>query len=174
MCHVSCVCWDIQYAYRPFEVNNTRYTDLLDTRSYFFIHPFLAQLSTPSLALGMTWLMVHFSSDLLPTALLPTPISTLIDACVRCLANKDLPEDNKTAGIVGMPYHVNNVDMTVASNFLYGTSQAVLEGLNGGSARTYFVQNANFQQVYENTAQLVRSGTPSLSLSLHDSRRAHH
>jgi hypothetical protein len=59
-----------------------------------------------------------------------------------------------------MPYHVNNVDMTVASNFLFGTSQAVLEGLNGGSARTYFVQNANFQQVYENTAQLVRSVTP--------------
>jgi hypothetical protein len=68
---------------------------------------------------------------------------------------QDLPEDNKTSGIVGMPYHVNNVDMTVASNFLFGTSQAVLEGLNGGSARDYFVSHADFQQVYENTAQLV-------------------
>jgi hypothetical protein len=158
-----CVCY-IQYAYRPFEVNNTRYTDLLDTRSYFFIHPFLAQLSTPSLALGMTWLMVHYSSDL------PLPLFSRPIACVRVLAWQDLPEDNKTAGIVGMPYHVNNVDMTVASNFLFGTSQAVLEGLNGGSARTYFVQNANFQQVYENTAQLVRSESSSLFIS----KQAHH
>jgi hypothetical protein len=69
-----------------------------------------------------------------------------------------------------MPYHVNNVDMTVASNFLFGTSQAVLEGLNGGSARTYFVQNANFQQVYENTAQLVRSEPGSCHPALSSSQ----
>lgn len=112
-----------KYAYRPF-VSNGQFTDLIDPRSYYFMHPFLAQLSQPSLALGCTWLM-------------------------------DLVGDNKTSGVVGMPFHVNNVDMTVISNFLYGTSQAVLEELNGGAAKQYFISHPDFQQVYENSAQAI-------------------
>jgi hypothetical protein len=68
--------------------------------------------------------------------------------------------DNKTSGVVGMPFHVNNVDMTVISNFLYGTSQAVLEELNGGAAKQYFISHPDFQQVYENSAQAIRFGAP--------------
>jgi hypothetical protein len=98
----------------------------------------------------MTWLMV----PTLRLAVVGERARTHVASRRRVIV-QDLPEDNKTSGIVGMPYHVNNVDMTVASNFLFGTSQAVLEGLNGGSARDYFVSHADFQQVYENTAQLV-------------------
>ncbi len=67
--------------------------------------------------------------------------------------------DNKTSGVVGMPFHLNNVDMTVISNFLYGTSQVVLEELNGGAAKQYFVSHPDFQQVYENSAQAIRFRT---------------
>jgi hypothetical protein len=75
-------------------------------------------------------------------------------------ATQDLVGDNKTSGVVGMPFHLNNVDMTVISNFLYGTSQVVLEEINGGAAKQYFISHPDFQQVYENSAQAIRSGAP--------------
>lgn len=64
--------------------------------------------------------------------------------------------DNKTTGIVGMPFHLNNVDMTVNTNFLYGASQAILEELNDGAPKKYFINNPSFQKLYQHTAAAVR------------------
>jgi hypothetical protein len=88
-------------------------------------------------------------------------------------ATQDLVGDNKTSGVVGMPFHLNNVDMTVISNFLYGTSQVVLEELNGGAAKQYFISHPDFQQVYENSAQAIRSGTPPHRRTRNTTRHAH-
>ena len=67
-----------------------------------------------------------------------------------------------------MPFNVNNVDVTVAANSIYGMTSAVI-GEVGNFART-FTESKDLQQIYLNTTKFVTwtinsnfSGRPDLA-----------
>src|SRR5690606_11441007 len=53
-----------------------------------------------------------------------------------------LERDRGEFGRVAMPFNVNNVDLSVSSNFLYGLVRAVVGNVNGGAVRRAVVEDA--------------------------------
>ena len=93
----------LKYAYRPFGANQTLNprADEIDARTYFVLHKFLERKKA--------------ESDN-PSVILPT---TWI-----------ISFDEQSQGKVVMPFKVNNVDATVAANFLFGLCyQLIMKGL---------------------------------------------
>jgi len=60
-----------------------------------------------------------------------------------------------------MPFHTNNVDLSVSANFLYGTAHAALQSLNNGAAKKAFMTNNAIQKLFADTANLVAWGVKS-------------
>lgn len=121
-------------AYRPFLNSNftqlknkseaSETADLIDPRTYFVIRKFLQQ---------------KFSSQedlILPTTWL-----------------HDIKDEQKEYPLVTMPFRVNNIDFNVVTNFLYGTTNLILNHPD----KNYIVEafDAEMLQMYSDTVDLI-------------------
>ncbi|XP_041377849.1 uncharacterized protein LOC121390166 isoform X2 [Gigantopelta aegis] len=110
-----------RYAYRPFSANKNINT--IDPRTYFYIRHFLldAHDKSQDVALVTTWI-------------------------------QDIEEVMATYKKgVAMPFGINNVDVTVSANFLYGVTSSVLCGLQP----TNILDDKQIQQIFLNTTLLI-------------------
>ncbi|XP_041377659.1 uncharacterized protein LOC121390025 [Gigantopelta aegis] len=110
-----------KYAYRPFSTNKNINT--IDPRTYFYIRHFLvnAKEKSQDVALVSTWI-------------------------------QDIEEEMKIYKKgVAMPFGINNVDVTVAANFMYGVTSSVLSGLQSLS----ILDDKQIQQIFLNTTSLI-------------------
>lgn len=69
---------------------------------------------------------------------------------------------------VSMPFNLNNVDVTVSANAIYGMTSASIENINDFG--TLFLQSDDLQQIYLNTTKFITwainsnfSGRPDLA-----------
>ncbi len=83
-----------------------------------------------------------------------------------------ISEDYGTRFSFGMPFHVNNIDLTVGANAIYGITAAVLSEL--ANPKEWFDQD--LQIIYENTTSLIMhmiegnfSSRPDLALTYYPS-----
>jgi hypothetical protein len=132
-----------KYAYRPF--SNSLDSNLIDPRTYFYMRDFLysVQEEGKNLSLITTWIM-NFSED------------------------KVLYTEG-----VDMPFHLNNVDLTVSANVLYGITAAILAKVNY-PPESWF--DDDLQGIYLNTSSLIAweiannfSSRPDLALTYYPS-----
>ncbi|KAK6175567.1 hypothetical protein SNE40_014002 [Patella caerulea] len=110
-----------KYAYRPF--SNDSNINTIDPRSYYYLSTFLEEVL----------------SDATDLALTPTWIS-----------NIDETSNMRSKG-VSMPFNINNVDVTVSSNVIYGITSSILTGLVPVST----LDDSDIQQIYLNTTNMV-------------------
>ena len=118
-----------KYAYRPFGDGETA---VIDPRSYFYLRGFLQEVSEKREGGGAK--------------------SGFVTTWAHSIS-----EDYLTRFSFEMPFHVNNVDLTVSANVLYGVTSALLTGMSGedeGEERgAWFDQD--LQMIYENTTDLL-------------------
>ncbi|KAK3776415.1 hypothetical protein RRG08_023768 [Elysia crispata] len=109
------------YAYRPFSENPDQNT--IDTRTYYYLREFLDQANAAGqdIALATTW-----AQSIKET---------------RKLYAQGNP----------MPFNINNVDVTVAADVVFGLTSAVLSGLLDKSA----LDDKELAQIYLNTSSLL-------------------
>ncbi|XP_064611745.1 uncharacterized protein LOC135475740 [Liolophura sinensis] len=109
------------YAYRPF--SNDSKINTVDTRTYFYIRGFLEEAKSAG-------------KDV---ALIPTWV-------------QDLEEDVKMVKRgVGMPFNVNNVDVTVSANAIFGITAAVASGLVNESV----LNDPDVEKIYSSTSDML-------------------
>ena len=115
-------------SYRPFSGNSTNphvnNSDIIDPRTYYVLRKFLEMKK-------------EMNQDLiLPTTWILT-----------------LEEQKKFHPLVSMPFSVNNVDLNVATNFLFGITNLVLHHPN----RTYIenIFDDEMQKMYSDTVELL-------------------
>jgi hypothetical protein len=118
-------------------------TSVIDPRTYFYLREFLQALKVEQ----------H------PVAFVPTWAHTI-------------SEDKKTHWAFAMPFHVNNVDLTVGANVIYSITATFLTELS--DSKEWF--DEDIQMIYENTTSLIAwaihhnfSGRPDLSLAYYPS-----
>lgn len=115
----------------------------IDPRSYFYLREFLLSLQEKHSAAAFVATWAHFTS-----------------------------EDYNTRFSFGMPFHVNNIDLTVGTNVLYAITAAVLSQL--ADPKEWF--DEDLQMIYENSTRLIAwmiernfSGRPDLALTYYPS-----
>ncbi|XP_052820625.1 uncharacterized protein LOC128246452 [Mya arenaria] len=131
-----------KYAYRP--LSSESRVNTIDPRTYLYMHGFLekAVSNQQDVALVTTWLQ-----DI-------DEVKTMLDRGVA------------------MPFSVNNVDITVCANVLYGLTTCLGTGLCKGDW-----VDSDIQQIYMNTTALLAyemstnlSSRPDLALTYYPSR----
>ncbi|XP_061197949.1 uncharacterized protein LOC133206058 [Saccostrea echinata] len=110
-----------KYAYRP--MSNDSKVDSIDPRTYFYMRGFLekARDAGDTIALVPTW--VQNTEE----------------------ARKGFYKGNV------MPFNINNVDITVAANAIYGLTNGILTGILPKSV----IEDPDIQQIYLNTSALI-------------------
>lgn len=85
-----------------------------------------------------------------------------------------ISEDSHTYFATGMPFHVNNIDLTVGANVVYGITAALLGNLSPPNDREWFDEDV--QMIYLNTTSLIAwmihsnfSSRPDLALTYYPS-----
>lgn len=113
----------VKYAYRPFD--NDSNNNIIDPRTYFASRKFLeeAKSSNKSVALITTWIQ-----------------------------NIDEQRRGHYSG-VSMPFNLNNVDVTVAANSIYGIASSTIFDING--FQNLFLQNSGLQQIFLNSTNFI-------------------
>ena len=113
----------LKYAYKPFDSNLN--SNIIDPRTYFFARSFIQEAlsKNQSLSLITTWIQ-----------------------------NIDEQRVLYKEG-VSMPFNVNNVDVTVCANSIYGITSATLFDINGFQKE--FLNSLDFQQLYLNTTKFI-------------------
>ena len=134
----------LQYSYQPF--GDTLNNSIIDTRTYFYLRNFFYEsenLRNTDLKLPATW-MTSFYENIL-------------------LSGKG----------VRMPFNLNNVDLTVSVNVLYGLTAAVLSDMD--NPNLWF--DANMQTLYQSIIDMVTyelqlnfSSRPDLALTYYPSK----
>ncbi|XP_048751558.2 uncharacterized protein LOC125663303 [Ostrea edulis] len=130
------------YAYKP--MTNDSRVNTIDTRTYFYMRHFLE----------------NATAERKPVALIATWIQDFND--LRTEYNR---------GVV-TPGDVNNVDVTVSANALYGITNSILSGL----VTTEVLEDPEIQQIYLNTSTMITyqinsnfSSRPDLALTYYPS-----
>ena len=132
-----------KYAYRPF--SDIQDSNIVDPRTFFYMREFLYSVETvnPDLSIVPTWVM-NFTED-------------------RLLYSKG----------IDMPFHLNNVDLTVSANVLYGITAAILFKVNHPPEAWF---DEELQRIYLNTSSLISweiahnfSSRPDLALTYYPS-----
>ena len=113
----------LKYAYKPFDSNIN--SNIIDPRTYFFARHFIqdAYTKNQSISLITTWIQ-----------------------------NIDEQRILSKEG-VSMPFNVNNVDVTVCANSIYGITSATIYDINGFQQE--FLDSPEFQQLYLNTTKFI-------------------
>ncbi|XP_046558576.1 uncharacterized protein LOC124267646 [Haliotis rubra] len=109
------------YAYRPFSGNQR--VNTIDPRSYYFLRAWLEQEK----AAGRD------------VALVPTWVQDTDE--VRTWYDKG----------VMMPFNVNNIDVTVCANFLFGVTNGIINGLFEPS----ILDDPDIMNIYNDTARMI-------------------
>lgn len=113
----------VKYAYQPFEKDISKNT--IDTRTYFFARPFVQEAAKNSQ----------------PVSLITTWVQNIDEQ--RYLYNKR----------ISMPFNMNNVDVTVGANSVYGIAAGAIYNINGfGDA---FLNSPQLIQTYLNTTRFI-------------------
>ncbi|RUS77973.1 hypothetical protein EGW08_014282 [Elysia chlorotica] len=132
-----------KYAYRPFSKDPV--VNYIDPRSYYYMRYFLdaAAENGQDLALVTTWIQNI----------------------------EELRTESKKG--VQMPFNVNNVDITVCANTVFGITSAVLSGLVSPKV----LEDPEIAQIYQNTSALIAyeintniSSRPDLALLYYPSQ----
>ena len=111
----------VEYSYCP--RNGTHKKDLLDSRSYYWARSFISTLTEPDECVVSTWLENY---------------------------DEEIPVYKNTTFYPMMPFNMNNIDPTVASNALYGMTTSLLMNntkwftRSDGRARKLYVTTAKF------------------------------
>ncbi|XP_033100310.1 uncharacterized protein LOC117103797 [Anneissia japonica] len=132
-----------KYAYRPMNIDLD--ANAIDTRTYYYLRGFLEEAKKN----GQT------------VSLVTTNVQNITEE--RYLSSRG----------VSMPFHINNVDTTVAANSIYGLTTAVLFNL---SSSNWF--DMEIQTIYANTTSLIEwliehnviEERPDLALTYYPSR----
>lgn len=118
-------------------------TAIIDPRTYFYLRDYLHAVE----------------KEQYPVAFVPTWAHTIT-------------EDNKTHFSCAMPFHVNNVDLTVGANVIYSITATYLTEL--ADTKEWFDEDV--QMIYENTTNLLAwavhhnfSGRPDFALTYYPS-----
>lgn len=134
-----------KYAYRPFDDDLNKNT--IDPRTYYYARKFIqdAYINNEPISIITTWVQ-------------------------NIEEQRGLKRDK-----VSMPFNVNNVDVTVAANAIYGISSASIQNINNFG--TLFLQSSDMQQIYLNTTKFIAhaintnfSGRPDLAQVYYPSR----
>lgn len=135
-----------KFAYRPF--SNDTNSNLIDARSFFYLRDYLYEIQQQNRQ----------------TAIFATTWA------------QNLEGDKAAYYDVMMPFNVNNIDLTVSANVIYGLTASGLmgNGTNSTAASAWF--DSEVQIIYENTTDLLAwfvernfSGRPDLSLTYYPS-----
>lgn len=112
-----------KYAYRPFESDVSQNT--IDPRTFFYAREFIqsAQTSNQPLSLITTWIQN-------------------IDE------QRHLRDES-----ISMPFNLNNVDVTVASNSIYGIASGSIYNINGFG--DLFLTQPDMQQIFLNSTKFI-------------------
>ena len=132
-----------KYAYRPFSSDND--TNSIDPRTFFYIRDFLYN---------------EVKSGHRELALITTWVQSITEVKVDYYKN------------VHMPFNVNNVDLTVAANVIYGITAAILNDMQNPS--DWF--DKDLQGIYNDSVNLIAwqiernfSSRPDLALTYYPS-----
>lgn len=116
---------------------------IIDPRTYFYMREYLYYVQKKQYPAAFATTWVHFTS-----------------------------EDYKTRFSFSMPFHVNNIDLTVGANVVYGITSSILSQLT--DPRDWF--DEDIQMIYENTTNLIAwmiqrnfSGRPDIALTYYPS-----
>ena len=60
---------------------------------------------------------------------------------------------------ISMPFNVNNVDLTVSANAIYGITSASIDNINNFG--TLFIQSEDLRQTYLNTTKFITTSINS-------------
>jgi hypothetical protein len=112
-----------KYAYRPFDSDINK--NLIDPRTFFFARHYIQDAFAESK----------------PLALITTWIQNIDEQ--RSFRSKN----------ISMPFNLNNVDVTVAANSIYGITSASIYNIN--SFASYLLGSSDFQKVYLNTTNFI-------------------
>ena len=130
-----------KYPYKPF--TNDSNANFIDTRTFFYIRDYLYEVQQ----------------------------NNLLSASFATTWVHNINEDKVTYEDVAMPFHANNIDLTVSTNVVYGLSSTLLIA---NDSATWF--DAELQMVYENTTDLIAwliernfSSRPDLALTYYPS-----
>lgn len=133
------------YAYRPLSSNNDSNT--IDPRTYFYMRDYLYRLKEENR----------------PAAFVPTWVHNISSSIHNTLIHHVNYK---------MPFYLNNVDLTVSTNVVYGIVSAALAGL--GDVSQWF--DADLQMVVLNTTDVIAwaiegnfSSRPDLALTYYPS-----
>ena len=123
-----------KYAYRP--MSEKEAINSIDCRTYFYLRFFLEKA-------------MHSKEDI---ALVPTWIQDSVEV--------------KTWGPRGvdMPFEINNIDVTVAANGVFGTTSTILNGLVGAD----ILDDPEIKQIYLNTSSMIAHMIKTNFSSRHD------
>ena len=119
----------VRYSYEPFDADVNK--NVIDTRTYFFAREFIleAAANNQSVSLITTW------------------VQNIKEQ--RYLYNKRC----------SMPFNMNNVDVTVGANSVYGIASAAIYNINGFS--DLFLASPKMIQTYLNTTKFIAWGIRS-------------
>jgi hypothetical protein len=112
-----------KYAYRPFDLDIDK--NVIDTRTYFWSREFIyeAQSAGQPLALITTW--------------------------IQNIGEQKVLKDER----VSMPFNINNVDVTVCANSIYGITSGSI--FNTNDFGTLFLNTPDLQHIYLNSTKLI-------------------
>lgn len=112
-----------KYAYRPFDTDSNK--NVIDPRTYMFARGFMQQAKEESKTVS----------------LITTWIQNIDEQ--RILRKES----------VSMPFNINNVDVTVAANSIYGITSGAIYNVNDFADR--FINNYDLRQVYLNSTKFI-------------------
>lgn len=118
-------------------------TATIDPRSYFYMREYLHDVERRNLSASFVVTWMHLIS-----------------------------EEYKTRFAFSMPFHVNNVDLTVSANVIYGITSTILSKIS--DSKEWF--DEDLQMIYDNTTDLMAwmiqrnfSSRPDLALTYYPS-----
>ncbi len=121
--------------------------NFIDTRTFFYLRDFLYEIQSKTL---------HASF-----------VTTWV---------QNIDEDKITDYDYAMPFHANNVDLTVSTNVLYGIASTILSVTNTSNGNKSDWFDSELQMIYENTTNLIAwhinknfSNRPDLALTYYPS-----
>lgn len=147
--------------YQRWKGNNTNFTQMFRSMQKYAYRPF-GSGDTATIDPRTYFYMrryLHSLDEQYPAAFVSTWAHTI-------------SEDYETRFSFRMPFHVNNIDLTIGANAIYGITAAILSDL--ADPKEWFDQD--LQIIYENTTSLITymiqrnfSGRPDLSLTYYPS-----
>jgi len=120
------------YAYKPFSTKANESS--IDPRTYYWLRPYLLKKQADAKARGM---------------------KASVSLATTWVTN--LGRNNQLFPWISMPYNVNNVEIGVLADVVYGLSLAIVNKIT--SSTSWF--NTKVQQIYLNSAEVVAFGMDS-------------